>query len=357
MRVLYAIQGTGNGHVTRARDIVPELQKRCDLSVLISGTQADIALPFPIDFQLNGLSFVFGQGGGVDLKATLGKIKPKQLLQEINSINVEDFDLIINDFEPVSAWAAKLKNRSLVALSHQAAIMQPFVPAPAHRDLKGRFILKHYAPFNKSYGFHFQPYRKGIYTPVIRKEVRGYTPHNYGHYTVYLPSYGHSKLVALLNQLPQFEWHVFSKHSKETYNKGNCQVFPVNNERFLKSMATAEGVLCGAGFETPAEALFLGKKLLVVPMRNQLEQHYNAEALRQMGVPVLPFLDKRHLLTLEHWLLEGKQVQVAYPDITAEIIETVLREQAISPAAAQPPKDDYFSFFMRSFLRLSAGLK
>lgn len=59
MKVLYAIQGTGNGHLSKARDIVPALQKRnIELDILVSGTQADISIPYPIKYQLNGWSFI-----------------------------------------------------------------------------------------------------------------------------------------------------------------------------------------------------------------------------------------------------------------------------------------------------------
>jgi predicted glycosyltransferase len=40
MKVLYAIQGTGNGHLSRAEDIVPQLRKRCQVDILVSGTQS-----------------------------------------------------------------------------------------------------------------------------------------------------------------------------------------------------------------------------------------------------------------------------------------------------------------------------
>ena len=39
MKILYAIQGTGNGHLSRARDIIPILQKKGDVDILVSGTQ------------------------------------------------------------------------------------------------------------------------------------------------------------------------------------------------------------------------------------------------------------------------------------------------------------------------------
>ena len=50
-------------------------------------------------------------------------------------------------------------------------------------------------------------------------------------------------------------------------------------------------IITGAGFETPAEALYLGKKLMVIPIRGQYEQFCNAAALAKMGVPVLKTLD------------------------------------------------------------------
>ncbi len=45
MRILYAIQGTGNGHISRARDIIPYLQEKGAVDLLISGIQSDVDLP------------------------------------------------------------------------------------------------------------------------------------------------------------------------------------------------------------------------------------------------------------------------------------------------------------------------
>lgn len=58
---------------------------------------------------------------------------------------------------------------------------------------------------------------------------------------------------------------------------------PIQGEKFLKSISSAKGVFCNAGFGTASEALFLKKKLLVVPMKKQLEQFYNAAMLKSMG--------------------------------------------------------------------------
>ena len=67
MKVLYAIQATGNGHISRAQELIPLLQKNIDLDILVSGTAADIALDYPIRYRFHGLSFVVGKHGGIHL--------------------------------------------------------------------------------------------------------------------------------------------------------------------------------------------------------------------------------------------------------------------------------------------------
>ena len=75
MKILYAIKGTGNGHISRARDIIPLLKKKGEVDILISGTEADVSLEFPIKYQFKGLCFVFGKKGGIDLVSTYKKAK------------------------------------------------------------------------------------------------------------------------------------------------------------------------------------------------------------------------------------------------------------------------------------------
>jgi predicted glycosyltransferase len=64
MKILYAIQGTGNGHLSRSMDIVPLLKEYGDVDVLVSGIQGDLSLPFPVKYKFNGLGFIFGKGRG-----------------------------------------------------------------------------------------------------------------------------------------------------------------------------------------------------------------------------------------------------------------------------------------------------
>ena len=165
MRILYAIQGTGNGHLARATEIVPLLKLMVDTDVLVSGTQADLNVPFDIDYRFSGLSFIIGQNGGVDLLKTISKMPVLQFLNDIRRLPVEKYDLIISDFEPVSAWACRLRNKECIGLSHQNAVLHPSAPQPEFTDMVGKFILKHYAPTDHQYGFNFKPFSPFIFPP------------------------------------------------------------------------------------------------------------------------------------------------------------------------------------------------
>lgn len=343
MKILYAIQGTGNGHLSRARDIIPLLQRNNDLDILVSGTQSDIELPYPVKYRFEGLSFIFGANGGINLVETYRKNFVKRLLGEINSLPVEDYDLVINDFEPVSAWACKLKNVKCIALSHQAAVLYKKTPRPADVDLIGRAVLKNYAPASFKYGFHFKPYSETIFTPVIRRQIREQKPENKGHYTVYLPAYDDKRILKVLKQCGDVNWQVFSKHNKMLSGHGNVTIQPIDNEAFIKSMATSEGVLCGAGFETPAEALFMKKKLMVIPMKGQYEQQCNAAALKAMGVPVIKSLKPDKIEKIQNWIAGTKRIEVDYPDITEEIITKILSVHAESEADTFQPVQEVYS--------------
>jgi|SRR5690606_8045334 len=324
MKILYAVQGTGNGHLSRAMDVVPCLQKRAEVDVLVSGIQADLELPFAVKYRMHGLSFIFGKKGGVDLWKTFMSSTVRRLVQEVATLPVEDYDLVINDFEPISAWACSTRDKPCIGLSHQAATMDTAAPKPKEQDMLGRFILRNYAPATVHYGFHYKRYSERIYTPVIRQQVRRLEVRDAGHYTVYLPAYDDARLLKHLMRFPDVRWEVFSKHNKTPFVLRNVSVQPISNEKFIRSMASSAGVLCGAGFETPAEALFLGKKLLVIPMKNQYEQHLNAAALEEMGVPVVGSLKSKNDLAIEAWLNSKQTIAVNYPDCTQAIVDNLL---------------------------------
>ena len=133
--------------------------------------------------------------------------------------------MVINDFEPVSAWAAKLKNVKIISLSHQNAVLDPNSPKYGKYKIE-KFILKYYAPAKDRFGFHFKSYGSSMFTPIIRKKIRYKNITNKGHYTVYLPAYDDKKIIKVLSEFKKIKWEVFSKKTDKYHFKNNITIHP-----------------------------------------------------------------------------------------------------------------------------------
>jgi uncharacterized protein (TIGR00661 family) len=326
MKILFGIQGTGNGHISRAREIVPLLQQYGEVDLLVSGTEAEVSLSQPLKYRFHGFSFVFGKNGGVDNWATFKIMNLPRLWKDMHSIPLKQYDLIINDFEPVSAWACRLQGVPSVSLSHQCSFVSKKTPRPSKWNY-AEWLFKYYSPTTHHIGFHFERYDDFIHTPVIRSDIRKMETANHGHYTVYLPAYSDARLVKNLSET-NAQWQIFSKRTKIAYREGNVQVFPVNNEAFNTSLANCEGLLTGGGFEGPAEALFLGKKVLMIPMRGQYEQQCNVLAASKLGVTVIETINADFISRINNWLADDRRISVNFPDETAQIVDKMVNQYA-----------------------------
>jgi len=324
MKILYAAQATGNGHLSRAREIIPILQQYGTVDIAMSGTQADIKLPFPIAYQNRGISFMYGKRGGIDWFQTFLKTRMDILAKNIWQFPLADYDIIFNDFEPVVAWACKRKGIPSIGLSHQGAFLSDNTPRPKRRQFAGEFVLKNLSPVSQMHAFHFDKYDDFIHTPVIRQEIRNAPISNKEHIAVYLPAFSDERLIKHFSKVKNIQWKIFSKRVKKIETEGNVIIHPVGNDAWIEAAASSEGILMGAGFEGPAETLFMGKKLMVMPMIGQYEQLCNGIALEQMGVKMFRRIKSNFSDLLIDWLKNVNPIQVDYPDETAEIIHSVI---------------------------------
>lgn len=308
MKILYAIQGTGNGHLSRAIALLPTLNQRGEVDVLISGNQSQLSFPAPIKFQCYGLTFVSSANGGIDVLKTIKGLKPLRFIKEVRELPVDQYDLVISDFEPVSAWACKLKGVTCIELSHQAAVRAVGSPQTPLWFPIGRWIIRNYCPSKLRVGFHFESFTENTFYPIIRQEILNAKPVNGPHTLVYLTAFNRGVLKSFFSEVPG-QFKIYSKDIKQIEIIDNLVFCPLGTDDFLTDLITSNGVICGAGFELPAEALFLNKKLLVIPYANHFEQHSNAQALKQLGVRVLFELNKSTQAQLITWCLEEKSVE------------------------------------------------
>lgn len=324
MKILYAFQGTGNGHVARARDLVPRFSEHAQVDVLVAGTQCDLDLGFPIAYKMHGLSMIYDSKGAVSYWKSLLHNKPLRFLKDVLSLPVKQYDAVLIDFEAVASYACKLRGVKSLQLSHQAAYWSKKTPRPIKQVIHWEWVIANMSPSTYSLGFHFEPYDSFVLPPIIRKDIRSLPLSNLGHYTVYLPSYSAEEIVAYLQNFPSAHFHVFSR-VKAPSQQTNVNVFPVGVQDYLKSFSSSTGLICGAGFEAPAEALFCGKKVMVSPIKGQYEQAANAVAAQRLGVKVFTGLEDSQRPVWEEFLRETTPEPIKWKDYAADLVQCIVK--------------------------------
>jgi uncharacterized protein (TIGR00661 family) len=320
MKILYALQRTGNGHIACAQELLPILKKHAQVDVLASGTQAQLNLGHDLKYSYSGISLFYTKKGALSYFKILFKNNYLNFLWRVINFPVKDYDLIINDFEPITAWACKLKKGNIVSLSHQASLYFDETPKPDIQNLIAVLTIKYYAPTYKKFGFHFKSYHENIFTPIIRSKIRDLKTTVSDKYIVYLTSFSDQYVFEKLSKISS-NWVVFSRETKTPYNKENCRFMPIDESLFLNELASCKGVLCHAGFQLPSEALFLKKKLFVIPIRLQLEQEFNTKALQLMAIHTATKLDCKKL---QNWIADDCISNIDFGDNAETVVAKVL---------------------------------
>ena len=149
-------------------------------------------------------------------------------------------------------------------------------------------------------------------------------------------------MAAQLHQLKDIRFEVFSKKANQVTVEKNITFIPIDNKAFNKSMINCSGVITGAGFETPAEALYLGKKLLCLPIKGQYEQLCNAEALKSFDVPVIGSIDANFPAYINDWQQSPAPKQLQLTHTTDNIVSTVLHKAMDNPFAHEPSVQQFY---------------
>ncbi|MBA5793637.1 glycosyl transferase [Flavobacterium sp. xlx-214] len=320
MKILYALQATGNGHIARANVLIPKLKEHAQVDVFVSGQNSQLLLNEKAT-QNKGISLFYSKKGGLNYKKIIQKNSLFHFIKSIKSCPVQDYDLIVNDFEPITAYAAKLRHQNIIGLSHQAAVLHNLAPKPNTKHHFSKMILQQYAPIQKSFGFHFTKYDDSIYYPILRESIRNLKTGTEEYFLVYLPSFNNEKIYQTLSQIKGIDWIIFSPFSKTSKKQSNCTFFPIDEKLFTSYLATAKGVLCGAGFEFPAEVLHLQKMLYVIPIKGQFEQYCNYMALKQLGVMGNEQLDAQDL---KQWIATNHITNISFEDETDALINRIV---------------------------------
>jgi uncharacterized protein (TIGR00661 family) len=333
-KILYAIQGTGNGHSARAIELLPFIKKYGQVDLLIAGAQHQLFIEHQPTIKTHGLGFTFGKKGGVNYWDTFKNFKLLTFTKDFVTFPIKKYDVVLNDFEPLTAWLTNLKGMKSTAISHHAAYLSPKTPRPEKRNWLIEKVLKYHSQCYYTHAFHFQKYDTFIHTPIIKQKIRIAEPSTQNFVLVYLPSMSPDFFYSLVSNFQEQEFKFFSSYVTTFYQKGNVHFYPINNEQYSQFLVSCAGLICNAGFESPAEALYLGKKLLCMPVLGQYEQYCNAQALMQLGVDVvLPNKIKPEILKIEiaKWLSSSKHIRLNFEDNAAQIVKKAFSNYGITP--------------------------
>ena len=113
MKIFYAVQATGNGHISRAMELLPYLENYGKIDLFLSGANSSLELNAPIKYRSRGLSLFYTCKGSLDYISMMRKIAPLRLKKEIAELPVEQYDLVINDFECITSLACRQKKDPL----------------------------------------------------------------------------------------------------------------------------------------------------------------------------------------------------------------------------------------------------
>lgn len=343
MRLLYGVQATGNGHISRARALRHHLAAAgCQIDFLFSGRAADKFFDMAEfgDYQLRkGLSFV-SQAGKINLLQTAKQADIATLWQDVGALNTRRYDLVLTDYEPVTAWAARRQGTPVLALGHQYALQSP-VPL-AGFGWWYRRLLYNFAPARQSIGLHWHHFnsaatdRHVVLPPVVHLPGTQLPINDSDPFVlVYLPFEAPADITNWLAPLTAWRFRVYGPAGAPATVPAHIRFMPASVAGFQQDLHQCQAVVSNAGFELISEALQLKKSVLVKPLQGQPEQQANALALEQLQLAAScqQLSSERLRNFLVHY--QSKQ-QVQYPDVAQAISRWLLKGQwfDVSPLAS-----------------------
>jgi uncharacterized protein (TIGR00661 family) len=299
MKFLLIIQGEGRGHTTQAiafKEIIEKYGHSVELAII--GHRGDrpttmVTSNFENVVEIQSPNLVYKKGQKhISLFKTL-----KELIfnipKYVDSVKKIDYyiklhtpDVVINFYESMFGVYRFVHRPNLksFAVGHQFMFFHPDYISMKSYPLQmwGAKIftwLVGYGSEKIALSFYEAPQYKQIHVvpPVLRKQVFESSEKiiNGNYVLVYCINQSYIHDLTLNNSPCRLE--IFTEIESTRHISNDVVVHPLNGQKFLEMMAGAKMVICTAGFETVAEALYLGKPVLMQPVFGHMEQEFNAK--------------------------------------------------------------------------------
>lgn len=265
MKILFGIQATGNGHITRSIELYNILKEHPQLEqmdILISGNNSSVEVPFPINYQFKGLTFSYGKKGRISIINSFRKTSWWSFWKAIFTIPFKQYDLIISDFEPITLWGARLFGIKSVGVGNAYSMQSKNFPKMGLNAKLTKYGSKLMCPAKEKVAMHFKKFDEFVFNPVIRKEILEAKPADDNFILVYLISFTDEELLNVFSEIrfQKYQFVLYSKSAQREFQIENVTIKPINKDTFTTDIIRCSGVITAGGFQTAAEALHLGKK-------------------------------------------------------------------------------------------------
>jgi uncharacterized protein (TIGR00661 family) len=323
MKILYGVQGTGNGHISRASAMYEAFRAWPDIEItwLLSGRDRELGCGAIPDFEWRaGITFV-AENGKINVLKTLRKNNLIQFRRDINNLSLADYDLIISDYEPVISHAARKHGLPVLGIGHQYAFSHKVPLRGENPVVMG--IMQKFAPVTQPVGMHWHHFGFPILPPIVDIVIPDPCPLPVeDKVIVYLPFENLGTIARILQSNRDNQYFIYHPDAHHS-DHNNLHFRAISRAGFKKDLLDAASVISNSGFELISECLQMGKRILTKPLQGQMEQLSNAEALHQLGyATVINNLDGK---LLDNWLREKPAaMQVTYPDVAAALAKWIV---------------------------------
>jgi uncharacterized protein (TIGR00661 family) len=300
-RILYAVQGDGLGHATRAHSVAAGLLKRGHEVRFISslkGTQY-LREHFP-EFVTDIFGFCLAYEDGcirrnrtfLDVVRGVARHVRPTLRQVRRVFRGYQPDLLITDAEPFAPATARSLGVPFISLDNQHVLTHCVVdrlPGLARDYYSAYALVRLYHTGAHRYlisTFFEAPIRHHPTTlvpPILRPSVYGQDVIHGDYWVAYLGGSGpHEPMRRVLETFTKAPIRAYGFGI--TGRIGNVTYKPMSAEGFLEDLSGCAAVVSSAGHTLIGECLYLGKPMLLVPFVRQFEQRLNAHYVARMGV-------------------------------------------------------------------------
>ena len=326
MRILYGVQTTGRGHLTRARPMVAALKARGhDVQILFSGPPLDPEWLDPVFTPYTarrGLTFVTKRGR-ISHLATMIQLRFGEMERDIYAFDTSGLDLIVTDYEPITARIGWLHDIPCIGIGHLYAFAHRDVPI-AGLNLFNRMVMKCFAPASIPLGLHWHHFERPILPPTVSLEELSQPTRDGEHILVYMPFESVTEVVLTLNAVRGHQFRFYCRVDTPR-EEGNVALRPLNREAFVADLIGCRGVIANTGFTFISEALHLGRKILTKPLTQQTEQESNALALRRLGLATV--VRRLSAGAIANWAEQPDPPPANYPDVLAAVANWIHQGQ------------------------------